>query len=279
MKPSPAQRARLVEVGALDDDDIDLLETALVLASAERPGVSLEPYRRHAENLPEEVRAYAGPQAGEAGLELRIEALVQVIVKRYGYGAGEDVFDDLESANLMRVIDSRSGLPVAVGILFIHAARAMGWRIRGIDFPGRFLVRLQLGAERAVLDPFGGGRALSAQDMRDMLKALSGNHAELTPEHYREMTDREVLLRLSDNLKTRLLREERFDDALGVLETMLLIAPKAVHLWRECGLLQARLERIQDAVVSLEEYLSRSGADDSRYNTSLLLQELRARLN
>ncbi|MED5396521.1 MAG: tetratricopeptide repeat protein, partial [Pseudomonadota bacterium] len=106
-----------------------------------------------------------------------------------------------------------------------------------------------------------------------------GNHAELTPEHYREMSARAVLLRLQENIKTRLLREIRLEDALGVVETMLLFAPDTSYLWRECGLLQARLDRTQEAVASLEEHLRRSSGAGARYNASILLQKLRARLN
>ena len=276
MRAPPDIRAHLVEVGNNADDDIDLAETALVLAAVARPGASRAPYRRHLQALVDEVADYAGGTG--AGLERQVEALTLVIVKRYGYGVTGD-FNDLDAANLMRVIDTRSGLPVVLGILFIHVSDSLGWRVSGIDFPGRFLVRLDYNGRRAIIDPFASSRVLTAHDMRDMLKALSGNHAELTPEHYREMSARAVLLRLQENIKTRLLREVRLEDALGVVETMLLFAPDASYLWRECGLLQARLNRPQEAVASLEEHLRRSSGAGARYNASILLQRLRARLN
>jgi regulator of sirC expression with transglutaminase-like and TPR domain len=212
-------------------------------------------------------------------LRLRIEALGQVIVRRYGYGGTEAVFEDLEAANMMRVIDTRSGLPIVIGILFIHAARALGWPIAGLDFPGRFLIRMEAGNERAILDPFAGGRVVQPKDMRDMFKAIAGNHVELKPEHYREMSNRGMLLRLQNNIKSRQLRGGRPYDAIETIETMLLFAPDEAGLWREAGLLYARLDRIKDAVAALEEHLRRSGGDSTRYNTSVLLQELRARLN
>jgi regulator of sirC expression with transglutaminase-like and TPR domain len=272
-------RARLVKIGQLADRQIDLADTALTLAAAERPGVPLDPYRRHLERLVADVRAYVGGTEPEVPLNLRIEALVQVIVRKYGYGGTEAVFDDLESANLMRVIDSRSGLPIVIGILFIHTARALHWPMAGLDFPGRFLVRIDAEGRREVLDPFGGGRVLGAPDMRDMFKAVAGNHVELTPDNYREMSNRDMLLRLQGNIKARLLRGERLYDALETIETMLLFAPSSTELWREAGLLHARLDHVKDAVAALEEYLRLSGGDSARYNTSILLQELRTRLN
>lgn len=277
-------QARLTEIGNAEDEDISLARAALVLAAADRPGVSMDPYLRHLEQLACAVRDYAdapgreNPDPGQA-LDFRVEALVQVIVRRYGYGGSDAVFDDLDAANLMRVIDNRSGLPVAIGILFINTARAQGWAATGLDFPGRFLVRLDAGGQRMIIDPFAGGARVDAPAMRGMFKAIAGNHVELTPEHYRDMGNRDILLRLQDNIKSRLVRRERWDDATQVLDTMLLFAPGRTGLWREAGMLLARLDRIEDAVRALEEYLRRTGAEDKRYKASVLLQDLRARLN
>ena len=272
-------RARLTEIGGAEDGAIDLFESALVLAAADRPRARLEPYRRHMEGIISEVRTYVGSTEPLVPLGLRIEGLVQVIIKRYGYGGTQEVFDDLDAVNMMRVIDSRSGMPIVIGILFMQTARTLGWDICGLDFPGRFLVRLEAGGERRILDPFAGGAVVEPRDMRDMFKAIAGNHVELRAEHYRDMGNRDILLRLQGNIKIRLLREERFDDALETLEVMLLFAPDKPELWRETGLLHARLDHIKDAIRALEEYLRRCGTDETRYNTSMLLQELRAQLN
>ena len=272
-------RARLTEIGGAEDGAIDLFESALVLATADRPRARLEPYRRHMEGIISEVRTYVGGTEPLVPLGLRIEGLVQVITKRYGYGGTQEVFDDLDAVNMMRVIDSRSGMPIVIGILFMQTARTLGWDICGLDFPGRFLVRLAASGERRILDPFAGGAVVEPRDMRDMFKAIAGNHVELRPEHYRDMGNRDILLRLQGNIKIRLLREERFADALETLEVMLLFAPDKPELWRETGLLHARLDHIKDAIRALEEYLRRCGTNETRYNTSMLLQELRAQLN
>ena len=115
--------------------------------------------------------------------------------------------------------------------------------------------------------------------MRAMFKAFAGNHVELTPEHYRDMGNRDILARMQDNIKSRLVRRERWDDATRVLDTMLLFAPGRTGLWREAGMLLARLDRIKDAVRALEEYLRRTGAEDKRYKALVLLQDLRRDLS
>jgi len=279
VKPTANICNRLVEAGNLADDEICLIETALILGSIDRPGVNLDPYRRHLKSLADEVANFLHGLDPHPEIEDRVEALTQILHRRYGYTGTEEAFHDPEGANLTRVIDRRSGLPVTLGILYLVTARAQGWVADGLDFPGRFLVRLEHLGERLIIDPFSGGRVLSAEDLRDMLKALSGNHAELKPRHYEEMAARKILIRLQGNVRGRLLREDRLSDAVQVIETMLLFAPKEADLWRECGLLHSRLDNVADAIAALEQYLKLGLHTDVRYGTSVLLQELRQRLN
>lgn len=270
-----ANRARLQDLREINDADVDLALSALSIAGLHRAGTALAPYLRHLETLVQEVGAYAGKNPD---IDRATEALIQVLARRYGYGGDDETFDDFEAANLATVIDERRGLPVALGILYIHTARAQGWPAGGIDFPGRFLVRLEVKSERRILDPFDNGRVLEPRDMRELLKIGAGLGAELSPEQYREIGNREILLRLENSLKVRHLRAERFDEALRVIETMLLFAPETSSLWREAGMIHARLDHVREAISALEEFLRLDTSTESRYSASILLQDLRSRL-
>lgn len=279
MRTASDIRHALAHLATVPDREIEITDSALLLASLGRPRASVERYRRHLDKLAHEVRAYAGGDGTDAGLGLHAEALVQVIAKRYGYRGEDEDEEEPECATLTRVIDNRQGTPAALAIVYLHVARSLGWPATGIDFPTRFLVRLEHGAAGLILDPAAGGRSLAAQDLRDLLKAATGNDAELTPDHYRPASNRDMLLRLHGDYKVRLLRHERLEEALEAVESMLLFAPGAARLWREAGLLNARLERVEAAVASLEEYMRCTPTDGSRYRASVLLQELRGRLN
>ncbi len=281
MKPTAGTCRRLSAFGTLGDNEIGLTETALVLAGAERPGIDFTAYERHLEKLTDDVAAYAGKEADDVqgGLDMRIEALQQVIAKRFGYAGSDDAYEDFECANLMRVIDRRDGLPTLLGILYLHVARALGWTIDGLDFPPRFVIRLDFAGQRRILDPFDGGRVLQTPDLRDLYKAVSGPHVEISPDHTRAMSNRAIILRSRRNAKVLYLRSENLEEALDVVETLLLLSPNEAALWRESGILNARLDRVNEAVSALEIYLANADADDARYRTSILLQELRTRLN
>lgn len=281
IRSSPELCRRLSSIGMLEDNELGLSETALILAGAERPGIDAKVYERHLEKLTYDVAAYAGKDADSKtnGMLIRIEALQQIIAKRYGYGGSDDAYENFECTNLMRVIDRRNGLPTLLGIIYLHVARALGWTMDGLDFPPRFLIRIEFSGERRILDPFCGGQILEPFDLRGLYKAVSGPHVEITPEHTQLMTNREIILRSQRNAKVLHLRSDHIEQALDVVDTLLLIAPKNPALWREAGILNARLDRVKEAVAALEEFLSHAGADASRYRTSILLQELRERLN
>ena len=266
----------LRELGALGERILPIAEAALALASFERPRAGPTRYREHLRLLARDV----GDHPGAAGdIAERARALNEIVLLKYGYSGDELTYDDLQNANLMRVVDRRKGLPVALGILYMHAGRAQGWETVGLAFPGHFLVRLSDGPERLILDPFHGGRICTAAELRELLKATAGADRELQTEHYTPVSDRDVLLRLQNNIKARLVQSERYERAVIVIETMLMLAPDLAELWREAGLIHARLGNMRSAAAALEQVVLRAPDDLARHQAAALLQQLRSKLN
>jgi regulator of sirC expression with transglutaminase-like and TPR domain len=266
----------LRDLGASGERVLPIAEAALALASFERPRVAFGRYRDHLRLLARDV----GRHPGAAGdLAARTRALNEIILLKNGYSGDEMSYDDLQNANLMRVVDRRKGLPVALGILYIHAARAQGWDIAGLAFPGHFLVGLADGAGRVIVDPFHGGQICGAAELRELLKAAAGRDSGLLPAHYMAVPDRDVLLRLQNNLKARLLQGQHHERALAVIETMLMLAPDLAELWREAGMLHRHLGNMRAAGAALEQYVVRAPEGLARHQAAAILQQLRAQLN
>jgi regulator of sirC expression with transglutaminase-like and TPR domain len=266
----------LRDIGQIDAPVLPIAEAALALASFERPRVGLARYRQHLAALARDVGRHSAASGDLAG---RASALNDIILLKHGYGGDELTYDDLQNANLMRVVDRRKGLPVALGILYLHAARAQGWDSVGLGFPGHFLIRLSDGPERLILDPFHSGRVCDAVVLRELLKAMAGQDVELAPEHYAPVADRDVLLRLQNNIKSRLLQSNRHEHAVKVIETMLLLAPGMASLWQEAGMLHAHLGNMMAAMNALQEFIARSPDGNARHQAAALLQQLKSKLN
>ncbi len=262
-------------MGGMAEEPLPLAEAALALAVLDRPRVDTARYHDHLAELGQAVGKTA---KGTSDLAGQIKALNAVILGEYGYQGDSLTYEDLQNANLMRVIDRRKGLPVALGILYIHAARAQGWEMAGLAFPGHFLVRLGEAGQRAILDPFNGGRVREAAELRDLLKATIGNDAELSPAHYTPVSDRDILLRLQNNLKLRLLETRQMEKVLAVIESMMLFAPGRDELWRETGVINAELGNLRAAISALERFLAVATDEAQRHQVAVLLQKLRTRL-
>ncbi len=89
--------------------------------------------------------------------------------------ATNETYDDLANANLIRVIERRRGLPVALGVLWLHTAHAAGWAAHGVDFPAHFLVAMPGAGGQSMLDVFHGGTPLTSKDLRALLKQVEGD--------------------------------------------------------------------------------------------------------
>lgn len=262
-------------LGHQTDANIDLAESALLLAAYDDPTLRLEPYRRHLAAL---IRDVAADGVVDSVAE-RAERLHGVIAARWGYRGDAEHYDDIANASLARVIDRRKGLPVALGVLYIHAAQGQGWAAAGLNFPGHFLVRIDGGGERLIIDPFNEGRVLAIGELRQLLKVAEGDGAELEAGHYEAVGNRDILLRLQNNLRMRLFRTGEVKRAAAITESMLRIAPNETALWREAGVLYAEVGDIAPAISALERFLDAERSDVARHQAAALLQKLRTRLH
>ncbi len=270
-------RSALEAIGQLPDSEIDIADAALQLARVDAPDADWQAARAHLSDLAREAVACA-VRMGVDDLGARAAALAGLI-GAHGYAGDGETYDDPANANLIRVIERRRGLPVALGILWLHAARAAGWTAHGIDFPGHFLLALTGRGEQVVLDVFAGGGTLDARDLRSLIKRVEGDKAELRPGLLRPMGGRAVLLRLQNNLKLRRLRALDMAGALACTEDMLRIAPDEAILWREAALFNQRLDHVSAALRCFERFLNLVPSGDAAARARVAMNELRSRLN
>jgi regulator of sirC expression with transglutaminase-like and TPR domain len=260
--------------GAAPDDGIDAAEAALLLAALDHPGLDLAPYRRHLSEIAAALaRMDAGPEVAP-----RAVALAGVLSAEFGYRGDTETYDDPQNADLVRVIDRRMGLPVALGILYLHAARAQVWPASGLDFPGHFLIRVEGEDGALVLDPFHQGRIAAPPEMADLLRR-TGAGDEVQPEHVRPIPVREVLLRLQNNIKGRAWRAGDVERAAEILRRMLLVAPNFAPAWRELGVVEGRIGRIGAAIAATERFLMLAGDEAASLEAEAFLRHIRRQLN
>jgi regulator of sirC expression with transglutaminase-like and TPR domain len=247
-------RLALEAIGQLPDAEIDIGEAALQLARVDAPSADWQAARRHLSELAQGAVAMALSSDAES-LQERVVALAGLLTGTFGYHGDTETYDDYANANLIHVIERRRGLPVALGILWIHAGRAAGWACHGVDFPAHFLVALEDGSKQVAADVFNGGQVMAAKDLRALLRRVEGAQAELRPGLLQPMNTRRVLLRLQNNIMTRRLQSGDIEGGLACTEDMLRIAPDQSELWRQSGVLNQKLHRVSAAAACYRKFL------------------------
>ena len=273
-------RAALDAVGQMPDGELDIAAVALQLARVDAPEADWEDAQRHLTEIARAaVAAAAADPAADAGNVARRRAvLAEVLHGHFGYAGDSDTYDDMANANLLRVIERRRGLPVALGVLWLHAAEAAGWEAHGVDFPGHFLLALS-GRGQVVVDVFAGGHGLDARELRSTLKRFAGEQAELGPDTLAPMDRRAVLLRLQNNIKLRRLQAGDLEGAVTCTEDMLRIAPDEASQWRDAAVMHQRLGRLGDALRCGEAFLRLVPEGEAADGMRAAMAALRARLN
>jgi regulator of sirC expression with transglutaminase-like and TPR domain len=248
-------RAALMAIGQMTDAEIDIGNAALQLARVDAPHADWQAAARHLSDLAKGAVKRAAEMDGQ-DLPARAAALTDLLVGQYGYAGDLETYDDPANANLIRVTERRRGLPVALGVIWLHAAKAAGWGSHGVDFPAHFLVALEGHKTQVIVDVFNGGQIMSARELRALLKRVEGEKAELRPGLLQPMNTRRILLRLQNNIMTRRLQSGDLQGGLHCTEDMLLIAPDQAELWRQAGIMNQKLERVAAARDCYQRYLA-----------------------
>ena len=269
-------RSALDAIGQIPDVEIDIGEAALQFARIDEPDADWSAARAH---LSELVRDMVGMGRGITDLEARAGVLARLLAGRHRYRGDEHTYDDFANANLIRVIERRQGMPVALGVIWLHACRAVGWTANGVDFPGHFLVALAGRGTQLVLDVFNGGIEMEARDLRALIKRMEGEKAELRPGVLQPMNARGVLLRLQNNIKSRRLQNGNVSGALACVLDMLRIAPDHATLWWEAAMLHQTMDQVTAAVRCYEHFLVLVPEGDAAARVQASIAALRGRLH
>ncbi len=247
----------------------DLAVAALMIARIEYPRLEAGRYLDRLDALGREASRrveHAAIRPGEAppfvdpARHARVAALNAYLFEELHFGGGVDV-EDPRNSFLNQVIDRRTGIPVALALLYIEVARRAGVRVEGMNFPGRFLLRCPArrgtsDSKDLIIDTVG-GTLLSEEACRTLLDPYLDD--EVFDSHMRRhATKPEILACVLVNLKRLYVRMHSFPQARDITELLLAVDPTAMHELRDRGLLAYHLRDFSSALRDLQAYLLRA---------------------
>lgn len=259
----------------LDGADIKLDCAALHLAKDTHPHLDLTKYIRQLDRLAEEVAAQ------KPGLDAvnRYEAMQHVIAANHGFtGQHNNLFDPTNSY-LNCVLERKTGLPISLSVVWIEIARRLKWPVAGVSFPGHFLVRFDDEERYILVDPFHAGRSLDLNDCCRLAEECLGKDVRVQPNWLEPISNRDVLIRLLNNLRQAYLRRNDLPNLRNVLKRLAAAEPENGSHLCELAALHCRLGDVRRAYAHLAAYLERLPEGDDADMVQFNLQRLEAALS
>jgi len=238
-------------------DQFNLAEASLMLAQDVYPRIEISAYLERLDDIAAAIR---GRLARDAFAEQKVLALNYYLFNDMRFSGNVEDYYDPRNSYLNEVIERRTGIPITLSILYLEVGRRIGLNLKGVSFPGHFLVKLDVRKGQLVLDPFTGGEAQSEAGLRQRLaKVLPSRQAESTSlDPYLEaVTPRDIVARVLRNLKSIYVQSGKLENALAVMQRMLLVVPESAEELRDRGLLYQQMECFRPALSDLQNYLRR----------------------
>lgn len=241
----------------VSSEQFNLAEASLLVAQDVYPNLDVPAYLGRLDDIAQAIRKRL---ASDAFAEQKVLALNYFLFNEMRFVGNIDDYYDPRNSYLNEVLERRTGIPLTLSILYLEVGRRLGLNLKGISFPGHFLVKLSVKRGELVLDPFIGGEAQSEADLRQRLSQVmpEGEAKRVPIERFLEpASSRQVIARMLRNLKGIYLKAQQLEQALAVMHRILLVMPESAEELRDRGLLYQRLECFRPALSDLQNYLRR----------------------
>jgi regulator of sirC expression with transglutaminase-like and TPR domain len=261
-----------------DDAHFPLLEAAAAVAHIDHPALDVQEVLAAIDRLSAKLTARLPADAAPMH---RLRLLNQYFFRELGFAGNVNNYYDVGNSYIHRVLESRLGIPITLALLYIELATALGLHVRGVSFPGHFLVKAKLPGGEAVIDPFT-GRSLSREELEERLvpyrrrQGLVGEFDAPLGLFLQAATPREILARLLGNLKEIHLTREDWPRLLAVQQRLVRVLPTVWEERRDRGMTHGELSDIDAAIDDLEQYLLHRPQAEDAASVRHRLEELRA---
>ncbi|MBL0245451.1 MAG: tetratricopeptide repeat protein [Rhodoferax sp.] len=245
--------ASLVE----SDGEFTLFEAAVSLGHDEYPDLDVQTVLGEVDQLLARVRRR---MALDAGPVQKLRTLNQFFYRDLGFAGNLNDYYDPDNSLIHILLHTRRGIPITLAVLWMELAQGLGLSVRGVAFPGHFLIKVNLPMGQVVIDPIS-GKSLSREDLSERLEPYRqriGLLDELeTPLglYLQTAPARDTIARMLRNLKEIYRSQSDWQRMLAVQERLIILLPESWSEFRDRGLAHAELGHTEQALADLECYL------------------------
>lgn len=264
-----------------DDEALPLFEAAASVAQDEYPELDVQQVLGDVDQMLARVRRRCPEDAGPLQ---RLRVLNQFFFRDMGFGGNVNNYYDPDNSYLNAVLRTRRGIPISLAVLWLELAQGMGLKARGVNFPGHFMIKINLPNGQVVIDPFT-GQSLSREDLSERLEPYKRRNGLVDDFdvpvglYLQAATPREILARLLRNLKEIHRSQSDWLRLVAVLDRLVVLLPEAWVEYRDRGLAWAEIGDLRLAVNDLQTFVEHTDDALERHSIEQRLQTLRRALN
>jgi regulator of sirC expression with transglutaminase-like and TPR domain len=269
-------------LAACGDDELPLLETALLIARDEYPQLDAGAYAATIQGYADDLKPKLSPGAD---LPATLTTINRYLFDELGFAGNNNQYDDPRNSYLNEVFDRKLGIPISLAVVQIELMRRLGLPLDGISFPGHFLVRLPVDDGILVMDPYNKGRPVSAEELKERASPHLGGQppddVQLI-EILAPATHRMILARMLRNLNGLYLEAGDWERVARTADRLLKISPDAIEALRDRGLAYRQLGHANGARADLARYLQIAPQAEDEESVRAILVEIsgqRSRIN
>ena len=239
------------------DGEFTLFEAAVSLGQDEYPDMDVQTVLGEVDQLLARVRRR---MALDAGPVQKLRILNQFYYQDLGFAGNLNDYYDPDNSFIHILLHTRRGIPITLAVLWMELAQGLGLSVRGVAFPGHFLIKVNLPMGQVVIDPIS-GKSLSREDLSERLEPYRqriGLLDELeTPLglYLQTAPARDTIARMLRNLKEIYRSQSDWQRMLAVQERLIILLPESWSEFRDRGLAHAELGHTEQALADLECYL------------------------
>ncbi|WP_291011502.1 tetratricopeptide repeat protein [Hydrogenophaga sp.] len=264
-----------------EDDSLPLLEAAAAIAQDEYPELDVQQVLGDVDQLLARVKRRSAEATGPMQ---RLRVLNQFFFRDMGFGGNVNNYYDPDNSYVNVLLKTRRAIPITLAVLWLELAQGLGLKARGVNFPGHFMVKVNLPNGQVVIDPFT-GQSLSREDLSERLEPYKRRNGLVDDFdvpvglYLQAAGPREILARMLRNLKEVHRTQEDWLRLIAVQDRLLILLPDAWVEYRDRGLAWAEMGDNRLAVSDLEIYVAQTDDALDRDAIEQRLLELRRELN
>jgi regulator of sirC expression with transglutaminase-like and TPR domain len=238
------------------DDSFPLFETALAIGQDVYPHLDFAAHQVEIDTIGFQLLKRIPADASHIQ---KLRMLNHLFFQEMGFAGNVNNFFDADNSYVHRVMATRRGIPISLAVIYMELGQQIGLDMKGISFPGHFLMKLTVQSGEIVLDPINGS-SLSREELEERIEPYMGQRSEYgelpLAAYLRAAHPREIVERMLRNLKAIFTDSERWQRVLDVQQRLVILLPDDITERRDRGLAYANLSDPHAALEDLEAYLS-----------------------